>query len=186
MQIRPLTANDLDLIDEIDGTIATDRFFFVERQANGLNATFRIEDRALVEPRVESNPVSDDLRFTLKQVATGIEDGLTVMAEHDGVPIASLLATRTPDGTVIDLVDVRVDFDHRRDGLGTALMFQAINYAREGEARAVRAYVHAGNSPFIAMLVKLGFELAGLDTFRESNYDLVKERTTLVWYFPLV
>ena len=186
MEIRPLTAADLDLIDEIDATISSDRFLFVERQADGLNASFRIEDRPLVEPRIESNVIGDDLRFTMRQVATGIEDGLAVMAEHDGVPIAAVLATRTPDGSVVDLIDVRVDFDRRRDGLGTALMFQAMNYARDGDARAVRVCSRTTNAPFNAMLAKLGFELAGLDTFRESNHDLVKEQTTLIWYFPLV
>lgn len=187
MQIRPLKPADLDLIDEIDATISADRYLFVERVAEGLVGTFRVEERSHGgAPKIESNPIGDDLRFTLKQVATGIEEGVVMLAEHDDVPIGVVLATKTPDGSVVDLVDVRVDFDRRRDGLGSALIFQAINYAREIEARAVRAITPSNNQPAAALLAKLGFELAGLDTFRESNHDLVKERTTLVWYLPLV
>lgn len=186
MQIRPLRPDDLDLIDEIDATISADRYLFVERASEGLAGTFRVEERTHPATRIESNPIADDLRFTLKQVATGIEDGLAVVAEHGGVPIGAVLATRTPDGSVVELVDVRVDFDRRRDGLGSALVFQAINYGREGEARAVRAITSSNNQPVAALLAKLGFELAGLDTFRESNHDLVKERTSLVWYLPLI
>lgn len=185
MQLRPLTPADLDLIDEIDGTLSTDRYLHVDRQGEGLVASFKVEDRPLPTPRIESNPINDDLRFTLKQVAAGIEDGLTMMAEHDGLPIAVMVATPTPDGSVVDLIDVRVDYDRRRDGLGSAMVFQAINYARERDARAVRAAARTSNVPFCAMLAKLGFELAGLDTYRETNHDLVKEQTTLVWYLAL-
>lgn len=186
MQLRPLAAADLDLIDEIDGTISSTTYLHVDRAAEGLTASVRVEPRPLPTPRIESNPIGDDLRFTMKQVATGIEDGIAVVAEHDGVPIGAVVATRTPDGAVIDLVDVRVDSDRRRDGLGSALVFQVINYARDNDARAVRAAARSSNAAAHGLLVKLGFELGGLDVFRESNHDLVKEQTTLLWYLPLV
>ena len=185
MQLRPLRPADLDLIDEIDATIASDRFLFVERNVDGLNAQLKVEERRHAEPRIEANPIGDELRFALKQVAAGIEEGLAVVAEHDDVPIAALLATASPDGSVVDVVDVRVDYDRRRDGLGSAMLFQAINHARERDARVVRVAARASNVPLASMLVKLGFELGGLDAFRESNHDLVKEQTTLLWCLPL-
>lgn len=186
MQIRPLQPADLEMLDEIDATISSGDYLHVDRHAEGLSATVRLEPRTLPAPRIESNPIGDDLRFSLKQVASGIEEGLAMIAEHDGVPIASMLAVKSPDGSIVELVDVRVDSDRRRDGLGSAMIFQAINFAREGEARAIRAVARTSNGPIHALLVKLGFEFAGLDTFRESNHDLVKEQTTLLWYLPLV
>jgi ribosomal protein S18 acetylase RimI-like enzyme len=186
MQIRPLRPSDLDLIDEIDATIDSTRYHHVDRVADGPTTRFAIEDRALPARRVEPNPIGDDLRFSLKQTAAGVEEGLALIAEHDGLPIAAMIARNAlDDPSLIEVLDVRVDFDRRREGLGSALLFQAINFAREREARALRAVARTNNAAGNALLAKLGFELAGIDTFRATNHDLVKEQTTLIWYLAL-
>ncbi len=107
------------------------------------------------------------------------------MAVHDGEAVALLLAQRQPAAGVLRLLDVRVDFDHRRQGLATALLYAAIATARQGELRAIAADVPANNGPAHALLAKLGFALAGLDTHRGSNHDLVKETVALFWYLTL-
>jgi ribosomal protein S18 acetylase RimI-like enzyme len=184
MQIRSIQLSDLDLLDEIDATIQSDSYLHVDRAAEALSASFRIENRPLPERRSESNPISDDLRFQFKQIASGIEDGFCVVAELDDLPVAAAVAVQ--NGDVVELIDLRVDFDRRREGFGSAMMFQVINFARERESRAIRAFVRTGNGPFNRMLAKLGFEIAGIDTQRLSNHDLVKEQTTLIWYLQLI
>ncbi len=183
MQIRPTKPADLDLLDEIDATILSDQYLHVSRDAEKLAANFRIELRQLPERRSESNPIADDLRFLFKQIATGIDEGFSCVAELNGLPIAAAVAVQDRD--VVELIDLRVDFDLRREGFGSAIMFQVINYARERESRAIRVLVRSGNGPFNQMLAKLGFEIAGIDTQRHSNHDLVKEQTTLMWYLQL-
>ena len=86
---------------------------------------------------------------------------------------------------VLRVTDLRVDFDHRREGLAMGLMYAAIAAARQGELRALAVDVPANNGPAHALLLKLGFALAGLDTHRRSNHDLVKEAVTLSWYLSL-
>ena len=184
MQIRPIQPSDLDALDEIDATIQSDSYLHVDRSAEALNVHFKIESRPLPDRRSESNPIDDDLRFRFKQIASGIDDGFCMVAEHDDFPIASALAIENVD--LVELIDLRVDYDRRREGFGSALMFQVINYARERECRAIRVFVRTGNGPFNAMLAKLGFEIAGIDTQRHSNHDLVKEQTTLIWYLQLI
>lgn len=184
MQIRPIQLSDLDLLDEIDATIQTDSYLHVDRSAEAMSASFKIESRPLPERKSESNPISDDLRFQFKQLATGIDDGFCMVAEHDDLPIAAAIAVQ--NGDIVELVDLRVDFDRRREGFGSAMMFQVINFARERESRAIRVFVRTGNGPFNRMLAKLGFEIAGIDTQRHSNHDLVKEQTTLIWYLQLI
>jgi hypothetical protein len=49
----------------------------------------------------------------------------------------------------------------------------------------VHAETLANNLPANQMLRKLAFELAGLDTHRRSNHDMVKEVATLFWYAAL-
>jgi ribosomal protein S18 acetylase RimI-like enzyme len=119
------------------------------------------------------------------QITGGIEDGLALVAEHDDEVVALLLAQPRDLAGVLQVLDLRVDFDHRREGLATAMMFQAIQTARDAGRRAVLMETSANNFPAAQLLDKLGFHLAGLDTQRYSNHDLVKEAVTLVWYMAL-
>ena len=41
------------------------------------------------------------------------------------------------------------------------------------------------NLPAAKLLSKCGFDLAGVDTQRRSNHDLVKEAASLLWYVAL-
>ncbi len=65
------------------------------------------------------------------------------------------------------------------------MLYRAIEYAKEQELRAVAVETPASNNPAHQMLTKLGFRLAGLDSLRNSNHDLVKEAVTLLWYLTL-
>ena len=183
MQIRPIQPGDLDFLDEIDATIQTDHYLHVDRAASAMSVSFRIDPRPLTERRSESNPLSDELRFLFKQIATGNDEGFCHIVEINKLPTASAIATQ--DGDLVELIDLRVDFDRRREGLGSALLFHVIHFARERACRALRCHVRSGNQPFNQMLAKLGFEIAGIDTQRYSNHDLVKEQTTLIWYLSL-
>ena len=87
-----------------------------------------------------------------------------------------------PQLDVLRLLDLRVDFDHRREGLATAMLYHTMGLARELKLRAVFAESQAINDPANQLLAKLGFHLAGLDSHRHSNHDLVKEAVTLLWY----
>ena len=44
---------------------------------------------------------------------------------------------------------------------------------------------HPTTLPAARLLIKCGFELAGVDTQRHSNHDLVKEVASLIWYAAL-
>jgi ribosomal protein S18 acetylase RimI-like enzyme len=110
---------------------------------------------------------------------------VAILAEHDDQKVALLVAQPSPQTGTMRVADLRVDYDFRRQGLATAMLFQVIAEARARELRAVTAESRANNIPLNQLLEKLGFELAGLDTHRHSNHDLVKESATLLWYAPL-
>src|SRR5213076_1893446 len=96
--------------------------------------------------------------------ATVADEGTALVAEHEGVPVALLVGQAQPTHGTLKLIDLRVDYDHRREGLATAMVYQLIQTAREaGGIRAVAAETRANNFPASQLLAKLGFELAGLD-----------------------
>lgn len=183
---RPLQSADLTALPEIDGTIDSVRYLHLNRTLGEFGAaTWSLEPRDLRERLIDPNRLEDDLLFAVRQIVTGIEDGLALCIELQGGPVAVAVAQPRPALGTLHLLDLRVDYEYRRQGLGSALAFAMIGNAREQAVRAVTAETRTDNFPAIEFLRKLGFEPAGLDTHRQSNHDLVKERATLLWCLPL-
>jgi ribosomal protein S18 acetylase RimI-like enzyme len=185
MQIRPATPADVTMLGEIDATIESNDYLFVDRAGEGLARSWRVEQRPLRERLIRQLPLTDDTLFVAKQIATGIDDGLAMVAEHDGQLVALMVAQPDLSRRTLRVLDLRVDFDLRRQGLASALLFAAINHARATALRAVSAESVTDNFPAAALLAKSGFELAGIDERRNTNHDLVKEAVTLFWYAAL-
>ncbi len=185
MEIRPIRPADLDRLIDIDGTIESSSYLHVEKAGEGLAMSWKLEERPLREKRVERNRPTDEMIFMMKQIATGVEEGLALLAEHEQVNVATLVAKLEPEYGTLAVLDVRVDFEHRRQGLASAMVYQVVTDARSRELRAVSALTRTDNFPAAQFFAKCGFDLAGLDTRRHTNHDLVKEAATLFWYASL-
>ena len=185
MDIRPATAADLDMLFDIDGAVESMQYLHLEQAGEGLKTTWSLEERPLRSKLIESNPLGDDLRFTLKQIITGADEGIVLVVEHDEHIVALAMAKPEHEHRTMRLLDVRVDYDIRRQGMGMALVYQIIQRTREAELRAVTSETRTNNFPANQLLLKCGFDLAGVDTRRHSNHDMVKESATLLWYAAL-
>lgn len=185
MQIRPGTLADLDRLSDIDGTIESSQYLHLERNGEGLSTGWKLDLRPLRNKLIEANALDDERRFVLKQILGVMDDGLVLVAEHEDAPVALLAAQPHPRRGTMQLVDLRVDYDLRRQGIATVLVYQLIQAARERSLRAVFAETRTNNLPANRLFQKLGFEVAGVDTHRQSNHDMVKESATLFWYAAL-
>ena len=185
MQIRPVVPADLDALREIDGTVESADYLHLEQSGEGMSIGWKLEKRALRQKLVESNPLSDETHFAVKQIATGADEGLALFAEHENLPVGLMIAQPRYDQRTLEVIDLRIDYDHRRQGLATAMIYQAINFARERELRAVMVQTRTNNFPASQFLLKSSFDLSGIDTKRHSNHDIVKEAATLIWYAAL-
>ena len=185
MQIRPAIASDLTYLSEIDGTIESSEYLHLEQAGEGLSTSWKLDPRPLRDKLIQSNPLMDDASFLLRQVVTGADEGLVLVAEHNESPVALALAQVNASHGVMNLIDLRVDYDVRREGIGTVLVYQVIQSARERELRAVLAETRTNNSPANRLLQKSSFQISGIDTRRHSNHDMVKEQATIFWYAPL-
>jgi ribosomal protein S18 acetylase RimI-like enzyme len=185
MEIRPVRPADLDRLIDIDGTIESTHYLHVDQSGEAAAVSWRIEERPLREKRMERNPPTDESQFLLKQIVTGVEEGLALLAEHEQINVALLVAREEPQYRTLRVIDLRVDFEHRRQGVGSAMIYQLISEARSRELRAVASDTRTDNVPAAHFLLKCGFDLSGLDCRRQTNHDLVKEAVTLFWYASL-
>lgn len=185
MEIRPVTSSDLDNLREIDGTVESTHYLHLDQQGEGFGLSWKLDKRELREKRIDSNAMDEDVQFILKQIASGADEGLALIAEHENQAIGLLVAQPSFPNRTLRLLDLRVDYDFRRQGIGMAMIYQAIARAREMELRAVQAETRTNNHPAGELLLKCAFELAGVDTRRLSNHDIVKEAATLIWYASL-
>jgi len=185
MEIRPIRPADLDRLIDIDGTIESSSYLHVESSGEGLAMGWKLEERPLREKRMDRNAPTDDMVFMMKQLVTGVEEGIALLAEHEQVNVATLIAKLEPEYATLRVLDLRVDFEHRRQGLASAMVYQVITEARSRELRAVAAGTRTDNFPAAQFFAKCGFDLSGLDVRRHTNHDLVKESATLFWYASL-
>jgi len=180
---------DLEQIAEIDGTIESLRYLHLGREGQALASAWKLELRDLREKLVEPNRLADEARFAYRQVIAGMEEGAALAVEVEDRPVAAMVAVVRPQLGTLELVDLRVDYDYRRQGFGMALLYQLVAAAREREegegVRAIYAEVAANNNPAQQLLERTGFQLSGFDERRRTNHDLVKETATLLWYLEL-
>jgi ribosomal protein S18 acetylase RimI-like enzyme len=172
------------LID-LDGTIESGEYLHVERIGEGLAVGWRLEERPFRQKRVDPNAVDEDRRFVMKQILAGVEEGMVLVGEHGDQLVALAVARPAVERGTFELVELRVDYDVRREGLGSAMLYQIIARARESGMRAVMAMTLTNNVPAARFLAKAGFDVGGVDTHFITNHDLVKEAVALFWYAAL-
>lgn len=182
MEIRSVRPEDLKNLAEIDGTLHASHYLHVDAAGEGIARSWRLEERNFRSPQVFSNPLSDEANFLARQIVLGAEEGVAILAEHDGIAAALLVADLEPQFRTLRIGELRVDSDFRRQGLATAMIYQTIAFGREQGVRAVCTQTLTSNGPAHRLLAKCGFDLAGVDTRRLTNHDLVKESSTLFWY----
>ena len=171
---QPMTPADLEELIDLDATIEAAEAVHLDAGEPGetepLARSWRLDVRPLDEPRVEPNRLeaqgdSSELHFLYKQVAGGTMDGTAWILRVGGAPLATLLAMPRDGEQSLELMDVRVDYDERRQGFGSALICALLAKAREDEAvRGVTASVAGDNVPAQRLLSSLDFNLIGIES----------------------
>ncbi|MCC6241043.1 MAG: GNAT family N-acetyltransferase [Phycisphaerales bacterium] len=184
MVIRRLLLEELSQLDEIDATIESSNYLHVSVNGSGLGRGWQLDLRPAREKLIDPNRLSDDLRFSYHQVLTAIEEGIVLGVEHHDQIIGTLLAQLDAQSRLLRILDIRVEYDQRRRGVATVLLYQLISHMKQHDFRAVTAECQTNNVPACQFLAATNFGLSGIDTARHSNHDLVKEAATLSWHLP--
>jgi RimJ/RimL family protein N-acetyltransferase len=111
--------------------------------------------------------IADERRYlrSLKR----FPDAAVYVADDDGDVVGRLSLARDPHPASRHVADLglMVAATHRRRGLGTALLEQAVAWARGAGIRKLELHVFPWNEPAIRLYEAFGFEREGL---RKSHY----------------
>jgi L-phenylalanine/L-methionine N-acetyltransferase len=150
---------------------------FVIRRSDPADAEqlTRLADSVSAEPEGwlisvagEWRSAGDERRF-LKALRRYPHAAVFVAEREDGTLVGRLSVGRDPHPASAHVADVglMVAFDARRQGVGTALLQAALEWAREAGIRKLELHVFPWNEAAIALYEAFGFEREG---FRKGHY----------------
>ena len=97
-------------------------------------------------------------------------DAAVYVAEDDGRIVGRLSLARDPHPASRHVADLglMVAASHRRRGVGTALLEQAVAWARRSGVRKLELHVFPWNEPALRLYESFGFEREG---YRRAHYE---------------
>jgi RimJ/RimL family protein N-acetyltransferase len=111
--------------------------------------------------------VSDERRYL--RTIQGYPDAAVFLAEDGERIVGRLSLARDPHPASRHVADLglMVAASHRRQGVGTKLLEQAVVWARDSRVRKLELHVFPWNEPALALYESFGFEREGL---RRDHY----------------
>ena len=91
-------------------------------------------------------------------------DAAVFVVENDGRIVGRLSLSRDPHPSSQHVADLglMVAADHRRRGIGRALLEEAVRWARDSRVRKLELHVFPWNEPALRLYESFGFEREGL------------------------
>jgi ribosomal protein S18 acetylase RimI-like enzyme len=182
--IRPAGLDDLNLCLALDPSYSTESVWQMDVQSeDGRRAmTFRTvrlpRSMHVTYPRGRDQFVASWKRCDGFLVALQPETPTDNPMQSMGIPMQSIgiigyvaLTAHAAEGAVW-ISDLVVEREHRRHGVGTALLNAALEWAKSRSLRQVLVEVQTKNYPAICMCEKLGFAFCGFNDRYYANQDI--------------
>jgi RimJ/RimL family protein N-acetyltransferase len=122
--------------------------------------------------------VADERRY-LRGVRRSLDAAVFVAVAAGGSVVGRLSLARDPHPASFHVADLglMVAASHRRQGVGRALLEQAVVWAREVRVAKLELHVFPWNEGAIALYESFGFEREG---YRVAQYDRAGERVDVI------
>lgn len=167
IEIRPAIKNDLDTMLALEHSLATSRAWQMEQVFESGQISIRFREVNLPRSLRLAYPRKPDI---IRQEWD--DRSLILVACSHGKIIGYMDLIYPPASNLAWVLDIVVKEDHRRQGIGSALLMAAYEWA------AARGYSHIilemmnKNHPAICMAMKYGFDFCGFNDRYYSNKDI--------------
>ncbi len=180
IRVRPAVPDDFAALATLDLTYPTDRILALSRSGAAPEHSFRLQWR-----RRQSSPAVYATLDTGWLQGAALRADLLLVAELNGRAAGYLIVILPPWTDAGEITDLAVGAGERGQGLGTALVGAAADWARKRGLRALWVEPRADNATAIEFYVRRGFRLAGFNDRMYGDQD-DPGQTTVYMYLELV
>ncbi|MGQ9849868.1 MAG: GNAT family N-acetyltransferase [Aggregatilineaceae bacterium] len=184
--IRPMTEDDIPALAGIRPGFTSDTVLVVERLGSGIEGGWRLVERRLPVPFDKGSAYDFDANEQARirqRLQRG--DGLHLVVEWRGRIVGVLDVTPEEWNSTAWVWNLMLDQDVRRRGLGRALFWRAVSWARRQGYRALVFETQTNNVPACRFYAAMGCRLDGLRETLYTNNDLARGEVALFWVYPL-
>lgn len=170
--IQPADATTLHRINQCDNAFRVETALVLESKNNQICYT-----TVPVEPYLKRYPPEEVDYLTYLDR----EDRVIFFASLEGQLAGQIILRKYWNGfAYID--DITVDARFRRMGIGTALLAQAVNWAKSKNLPGIMLETQNNNLAACKLYERFGFQLAGFDRLLYKAIEPATEEIALYWY----
>ncbi len=167
MVIRPATLRDLEACRRLDGSSTSESVWNMQQASERGAISVLLSEVRLPRPLEVPYPASTE------DLIPRFERGdLFLVAEDEAGTVGWLAMSEDGAGNSGRVDHLVVDWDHRRQGLGTALLREAVQEGRRRGLRAVFCSCPAKNGPAAGFYRKLGLEFCGYNEHLYAEHEI--------------
>lgn len=167
IEVRPALTTDLSALAEIDHSCQTEYVWQMDRslEVGQIGVSFR-EIRLPRSVRIDYPHTGDQIVEGWKK-STGI-----LMAVLAGNPVGYITINDQLAPRSAWVTDLAVSSAHRRQGIASALLLSAQNWASQRRLRRVILEMQSKNNPALCLALKLGYDFCGYNDQYYANQDI--------------
>lgn len=167
IEIRPAVASDIPVIVAFDHSYQSSYVWQIDIVQDGgqVNVNFR-------EVRLPRSVRVDYPRAVKNLLSDWKERSVVLVAARAGAPVGYLSVTDQIAPNTAWVSDLAVAPEIRRQGVGSALLLAAQEWAAQRKNRRMIVEMQSKNYPAVKMMKKLGFEFAGYNDHYYANQDI--------------
>lgn len=167
IEVRPALTTDYSVLAEIDHTGMSEYVWQMDRSfdVGQLGVSFR-EIRLPRSIRIEYPHHRDQILESWKKSA-GV-----LMAVLAGEPVGYVSISDQPVPRAAWVTDLAVSERHRRQGIASALLLSAQNWASQRRLRRIILEMQSKNNAAVRLALKLGYEFCGYNDQFYANQDI--------------
>ncbi|MBI5930101.1 MAG: GNAT family N-acetyltransferase [Chloroflexi bacterium] len=186
--IRPMLPEDIELLADIRPGFITDTILKIERLGQGLEQGWRLVETKLATP-YEKGAGYDFTPEERQNIAERLAQNNTLMEvaveKNTGKIVGVLDVEEELWRNTVWIWNIMLDVDARGQGIGREMIQHTISWGRRRGLRAILLETQTNNVPACKFYLRMGFQLAGINTAFYTNQDMERDEIALFWVFPL-
>jgi GNAT superfamily N-acetyltransferase len=167
IEIRPAVLADFQFLKEIEQHNKSEYVWQMDRSIQETQVTINFREVRLPRSIRIENPQAQDILAEFTNKGSGV-----LSAWLEGVPVGYICFEDRLDARTVWVRGMAVAERHRCQGIGSALVLAAQDWAISRGLRRMVIEMHSKNYPAIRMAIKLGLEFSGYHDQYYANQDI--------------